>query len=195
MSVRRGLPYALALLLGMSAALLAACGGAGGTKSGIPSASAGELKSQITDVGQAVDSGRCGEVQGQLRQVDEGIDQLPKTTDDQLVSALRDGADRLRRVAVDECDPDNGTETTTTETTPEETDTTETVPEEPATTDTLPSDKPTETPTTDTPPVTAPTPPPATPPPVTPPPVTPTPPTPPPISPGGGVTPEIPGEG
>jgi len=188
MSVRRGLPYALALLLGMSAALLAACGGASGTKSGIPSASAGELKSQITDVGQAVDSGRCDEVQGQLRQVDEGINQLPKTTDDQLVSALRDGADRLRRVAVDECDPDNGTQTTTTQT-----DTTETVPEEPAPTDTVP-DEPTEEPTQTIPPVTAPTPPPATPPPVTPP-VTPTPPPPPPVSPGGGVTPEIPGEG
>jgi len=188
MSVRRGLPYALALLLGMSAALLAACGGASGTKSGIPSASAGELKSQITDVGQAVDSGRCEEVQGQLRQVDEGIDQLPKTTDDQLVSALRNGADRLRRVAVDECDPDNGTQTTTTQT-----DTTETVPEEPAPTDTVP-DEPTEEPTQTIPPVTAPTPPPATPPPVTPP-VTPTPPPPPPVSPGGGVTPEIPGEG
>jgi len=193
MSVRRGLPYALALLLGMSAALLAACGGGSGTKSGIPSASAGELKSQITDVGQAVDSGRCDEAQGQLRQVDEGIDQLPKTTDDQLVSALRDGADRLRRVAVDECDPDNGTQTTTTQTTPQ-TDTTETVPEEPAPTDTVP-DEPTEEPTQTIPPVTAPTPPPVTPPPVTPPPVTPTPPTPPPVSPGGGVSPEIPGEG
>ena len=193
MSVRRGLPYALALLLGMSAALLAACGGASGTKSGIPSASAGELKSQITDVGQAVDSGRCEEVQGQLRQVDEGIDQLPKTTDDQLVSALRNGADRLRRVAIDECDPDNGTQTTTTQTTPQ-TDTTETVPEEPAPTDTVP-DEPTEEPTQTIPPVTAPTPPPVTPPPVTPPPVTPTPPTPPPVSPGGGVSPEIPGEG
>jgi len=189
MSVRRGLPYALALLLGISAALLAACGGASGTKSGIPSASAGELKSQITDVGQAVDSERCDEVPGQLRQVDEGINQLPKTTDDELVSALRDGADRLRRVAIDECDPDNGTQTTTTQT-----DTTETVPEEPAPTDPVP-DEPTEEPTQTIPPVTAPTPPPVTPPPVTPPPVTPTPPTPPPVSPGGGVTPEIPGEG
>ena len=189
MSVRRGLPYALALLLGMSSALLAACGGGSGTKSGIPSASAGELKSQITDVGQAVDSGRCDEVQGQLRQVDEGINQLPKTTDDELVSALRDGADRLRRVAIDECDPDNGTQTTTTQT-----DTTETVPEDPAPTDTVP-DEPTEEPTQTIPPVTAPTPPPVAPPPVTPPPVTPTPPPPPPVSPGGGVTPEIPGEG
>ncbi len=189
MSVHRSLlPYALAIVLGMSTALLAACGG-GSTKGGVPSASAGELKSQITDVGQAVDGGRCNEVQGQLRQVDQGIDQLPGTTDDQLVSALRDGADRLRRVAVDECDPDNGTETTTTETTPPETTTTDTVPQETETTDTLPTETvpEEEIPTEPPPPAeTTPTPPPVTPPPVTPPP------TPPPVSPGGGVTPEIP---
>ncbi|MEA2194784.1 MAG: hypothetical protein QOG42_1218 [Solirubrobacteraceae bacterium] len=187
MSVRRSLPYVLALLLGMSTALLAACGG-GGTKSGIPSASAGELKSQITDVGQAVDDGRCSDVQGQLKQVDQGIDALPKTTDNQLVSALRDGADRLRRVAVKDCDPNAGTETTTTDTTP--TDTTQTTPTATQPTDTVPTQT-TETPTTTTPP---PAPPPVTPtPPPTPPPVTPPAPTPPPpATPGGGVTPEIP---
>ena len=188
MNVRRGLPYVLALLLGMSTALLAACGG-GSTQRGIPSASAGELKSQITDVGQAVDGGRCDEVEGQLEQVDEGIDQLPETPDDQLVSALRGGADRLRRVSADECDEDAGTATTTTETTPAETDTTQTPPAHTEPTDELPTET-TETPTTPAPP-----PPPATggTPPVTPPPpVTPTPPQSPPVSPGGGVTPEIP---
>ena len=128
MSVRRALlPYVLALLLGPSTALLAACGG-GGTKSGIPSASAGELKSQITDVGQAVDDGRCTDVAGQLKQVDQAIEELPKTTDDQLVNALRDGSTRLRRRAIDECDPNAGTDTTTTETTPADTTTTETLP-------------------------------------------------------------------
>jgi len=185
-SVRRGLPYLLALLLGLSPVLLAACGG-GGTKSGVPSASAGELKSQITDVGQAVDGGRCDEVDGQLEQVDEGIEELPETTDNQLVSALRDGADRLRRVAVQECEEDAGTETTTTQTTPAETTPTEPDPEP---TDTLPTE------TTQTPTTTATTPPPTggTPPvePPAPPPVTPTPPQPPPVPPGGGVTPEIP---
>ncbi len=188
MSVRRALPYVLALLLGTSTALLAACGG-GGTKGGIPSASAGELKSQITDVQQAVDGGRCSEVQGQLKHVDEAIDQLPKTTDSQLVDALREAATRLRRVAVDECDPDAGTETTTTETPTTETTTTETVPEEEPS-ETLPTET-TQTPTTTTP--TEPPPPPATTPPA-PPPVTPSPPvTPPPAPPpGGGITPEIP---
>jgi hypothetical protein len=193
MSVRRGLlPYVLAIVLGTSTFLLAACGG-GGTKGGIPSASAGELKSQITDVGQAVDGGRCDEVPGQLRQVDQGIDQLPKTTDEQLVSALRDGADRLRREAIDECDPDSGTETTTTETTADEPDSTDTVPAQTDTTDTLPTET-TEIPDTTVPEEPPPPPedPQPTPPPVTPPPVTPAPPAPPPVSPGGGVTPDIP---
>src|SRR5688500_8085932 len=139
MTVRRGLVFVLALLLGMSTALLAACGG-GGTKSGVPSASAGELKSQITDVGQAVDDGRCNDVPGQLKQVDEGIDQLPGTTDRQLVNALREGAEHLRGVAIEECE-DAGTQTT--ETTP--TETTETVPEEEPT-ETLPTET-THTPT------------------------------------------------
>ena len=182
MRMRDGLPYVLALLLGISTALLAACGG--GTTGGVPSASAGELRSQITDVGQAVDGGRCDEVPGQLRQVDEGIDQLPETTDDQLVDALRDGADRLRQVAIDECE-DGDTETTTQ---PPDTETTETLPEDTETTETAPTET-TEPPTTTAPP------PPATPPPAPQPqpPVTPTPPPPqPPVTPGGGVTPEIP---
>jgi hypothetical protein len=196
MSVRRALPYVLALLLGTSTALLAACGG-GGTKGGIPSASAGELKSQITDVGQAVDDGRCTDVPGQLKQVDEAIEELPQTTDDQLVTALRDGSTRLRRRAIDECDPNAGTETTTTDTTPTDT-TTETLPEEEPT-DTVPTE------TTEEPDTTIPTPPPSPPPPPTggtPPPTPPAPtpppvipPPPPPVSPGGGVTPEIPPDG
>ena len=194
MSVRRALPYVLALLLGPSTALLAACGG-GGTKSGIPSASAGELKSQITDVGQAVDDGRCTDVAGQLKQVDQAIEELPKTTDDQLVNALRDGSTRLRRRAIDECDPNAGTDTTTTETSPTETTTTETLPEEEPT-DTLPTETteepdttiPTEPPPPPTGGTTTPPPPAPTPPPVIPPP-------PPPVSPGGGVTPEIPPDG
>ena len=191
MTVHRGLPFVLALLLGISTAGLLACGG-GGTKSGVPSASAGELKSQITDVGQAVDDGRCEDVPGQLKQVDEGIDQLPGTTDRQLVNALREGAEHLRSVAVEECEE---AETTTTETTPEETTTTEPPPEEEEPTQEEPTET-TQTPTTTQPPP----PPPGTggTPPVEPPapaPVDPNPQPQPPVSPGGGVTPEIPPDG
>ena len=182
MTVRRTLPYLLALTLGAATALLAACGG-GGTKDGIPAASAGELKSQIEDVKQAVDDGRCSDVTGQLRQVDEGIDSLPGSVDRTLVSALRSGADKLRASAVDECDPDAGTQTTqttTTATTPTATVPTQTT-TEPTFTETTPTvttpPPPPVTTTTPVPP--APEPPPANPPP-------------PPISQGGGVTPDIP---
>jgi hypothetical protein len=185
MIVRRTLPYLLALTFGAATALLSACGG-GGTKDGIPAASAGELKSQIEDVKQAVDDGRCSDVRGQLRQVDTGIDDLPGSVDPTLVSALRDGADKLRERAVDECDPDAGTqttETTTTETTPTQTTTPDTT-TEPTVTETTPTV--TTPPPPPPPPVattTTPVPPPAPEPPVTPPP---------PVSPGGGVTPVIP---
>ena len=140
MIVRRTLPYLLALTLGAATALLAACGG-GGTKDGIPAASAGELKSQIEDVKQAVDDGRCSDVTGQLRQVDTGIDELPGSVDPTLVSALRNGADTLRAKAVDECDPDAGTQTTDTTTT--ETPPTQTTPAtttQPTTTETPPTE-------------------------------------------------------
>ena len=185
MTVRRTLPYLLALALGASTALLAACGG-GGTKDGIPAASAGELKSQIEDVKQAVDDGRCSDVRGQLRQVDSGIDDLPGSVEPTLVSALRDGAEKLRSNAVDECDPDAGTQTT--ETTTTETPT-ETTPTETTTEPTFTETTPTETSPAEPPPppvTTTPVPPPVTP---EPPPVNPPPP---PISPGGGVTPVIP---
>jgi hypothetical protein len=188
MIVRRSLPYLLALALGAGTALLAACGGSG-TKNGIPAASAGELKSQIEDVKQAVDDGRCSDVRGQLRQVDSGIDGLPGSVDPTLVSALRDGADKLRSRAVDECDPDTATtttETTTTETIPTDTTTIPQTTTEPTFTETTPTATiPAEPPPPPPPPATTTTPvPPAPEPPVTPPP--------PPVSPGGGVTPEIP---
>lgn len=181
MSVRRILPHLIAALLGVGAALLAACGA--GSEAGIPAATASDLKSQITDVREAVESGRCSDVPGQLRQVDEGIDDLPPSTDDNLVNNLRDGANKLLDLAREECDT-TPTETTTTETKPTETTTTETTPTE---TTTQPTETTATTPTQTTPPPTTtqpapepvPTPEPAPPPP-------------PPGTPGGGTEPVIP---
>lgn len=122
MTVRRTLPHLTAALLGIACALLVACGG--GTTRGIPAASAGVLKEDIEDVEQAVDSSRCDDVPGQLRQVDERLDTLPASTDAQLMRNLRAGADRLREVAVEECGEQAETETTPTTTeTVEQTDT------------------------------------------------------------------------
>jgi hypothetical protein len=181
MTVRRALPYVVALLLGVCAALVAAC--AGSTKGGIPAASASDLKSQLEDIRERVDAGRCGELNGQLRQVDEGIDSLPESVDEQLKQALRDGANRLRDVAPRECNEIQAATQTQTQTVPPVV--TGTVPEE-----TTPATPPTTTtPTTTVPPTTT-TPSPAP----TDPTVAPEPPVqpPPPIGPGGGTPPEIP---
>jgi outer membrane biosynthesis protein TonB len=185
MTMHRPLPHLVALALGVGAAVLVACGTS--TKGGIPAASAGELKSQIEDVRQAVDAGRCDELDGQLRQVDESVQSLPATVDQRLRSSLRDAADRLRREAVDECDAGEPTTPTTTEpvqtqteppptTTPTTTQTT-TVPEQTTTTAPPPPPPP--------PPVTT-QPPPEEPPPAEP---VPTEPPAPPATPGGGATP------
>jgi len=178
--MRRLVPHLLALALGVGAALLVACGGT--TKGGIPSASAGDLKSQIEDVQQAVDGGRCDEVSGQLRQVDQGIDELPATVDERLTQALRDAADKLRASAISEC---NETETTEPETVtePEPVETqTETAPPE---TQTQPAE--TQTAPTETQEAPPPPPPPV---PAEPPPPIETPPPPPQGTPGGGAKPE-----
>lgn len=173
MIVRR-LPHLLALALGAGAALLAACGQS--TAGGLPAADADALKSQIEDVRQAVDGGRCSDVPGQLGQVDAAVDELPGSTDENLRRALRDGAERLRTVAVEECaaddDDDEPAQTTPTQT---ETAPTETVP---AQTETAPAQTtPTQTAPTETQPSSPPAGPPAQPP------------APPPATPGGGATP------
>jgi len=188
----RPLPYFLALALGVGAALLVACGG--GTESGIPAAIAGDLKSQIEDVQQAVEDRRCEDVSGQLRQVDDSIDDMPASVDERLRQSLRDASDTLRRTAVSEC---NKAETTTTETNPTQTQPTQTQAQTQAQTaapetTTVPPE------TTTTPPPTAvPPPPPPQPVPTTPPVV---PPVPPPAqppapgpagTPGGGATPGV----
>jgi TolA-binding protein len=178
MTVRRALPYLAALLLGVCAALLAAC--AGNTTGGIAAASAADLKRQLEDVRERVDRGRCGELNGQLRQIGDRIDALPASVDEQLKQALRDGVSRLRSTAPNECnEADTQTQTQTTapletETTPEQTTaappTTQTT-TGPATTTTPPSTPPTTTPTVTPPPPVEP---------------------PPPIGPGGGTPSEIP---
>jgi hypothetical protein len=162
--MRFGLPHLLALLLGVGVALLVACGGGGGTKGGIPAASAGELKSQIGDVQKAVDDGRCDDLAGQLRQVDDAVAALPATVDQRLRGSLAKAAHRLRQAAVRECS------TTTTTTTQTQTQTVQTQTQTPA------APPPTQTQTTrertaTVPPATTTTPvPPPPPPPVTTPP-------------------------
>jgi hypothetical protein len=181
-TVRRALPYLLAALLGVGAALLAACGAS--TTGGVPQGDASVLKGQLEDVRQRVADGQCSGLSAQLRDVDTAIDGLPRSVDARLVSALRGGSDRLQRTAVADCNLNNTPTQTQTATTPTETATTppETTTAPPPTTTTPP-------PTTTTPPATTTTPPPtATIEPVPPPPA-PVPPPPPVVTPGGGTPP------
>ena len=178
MTMRRSLPHLIALLLGVSTALLAACGQT--TRGGIPAADASALKRQLEDVRGRVADGRCDSLASSLRRVNTRIDGLPRSVDARLVHALRNGADRLQRRAVADCNANNvPTETQTTPTV------TETVPTETTTT-------PTDTTTTTTPTDTTTTPPDTT---TSPPPTDtvgtlPAEPVPPP--PSGGVSPEVP---
>jgi hypothetical protein len=173
MTMRRTLPHLIALLLGVGTALLAACGQT--TRGGIPAADASVLKRRLEDVRGRVADGRCDQLGGRLRAVNTRIDQLPRSVDARLVQALRDGADRLQRRAVEDCNAnstptDTATAPTVTETAPTETITTQT--------DTTPTE------TTTTPTETTTTPPPTgTVEPV---------PTEPPPPPSGGVSPEVP---
>jgi len=178
MTMHRMLPHLLALLLGIGAALLAACGQS--TRGGIPAADASDLNHQLEDVRTRVADARCDELAAQLRRVNTRIDKLPRSVDAHLVQALRDGADRLQRRAVEDCNANNVPTATQTETTPT---VTETTPPDTTTTptDTTPPDTTTTpTDTTTIPPTTGTVPP------------VPTEPPPPPVSPGGGVAPEVP---
>ncbi len=190
--MRRALPHVIALLLGTAAALLVACGG-GGTKGGIPAASAGELKDQLASVRNAVAGGRCNDVTDQLKQVDEDVSSLPGTVDKSLRAALGDASGRLREKALNECKPATKTQTqppvtqTQTQTTDTQTQPTQTQTAPPLTT-TAPPVTTTQPPATTTTPPATPPPPPGAPPPPPPPPVGTTPSG----GSGGGATPNVP---
>ncbi len=165
MRLRRIAPHVAALALGVGAAVLVACGGSG-TEAGIPPASAELLKDDFEDVRQAVESGRCDDVGGQLRQLGERVDNLPQSVDNELQERLRDAVNSLQERAIEECndnEADEPTTTTTEEQVPEEVPTvTETTPT--TTTEVPPETTPPET-TPVEPPTTTPTAPPLEPPP------------------------------
>ncbi|HEY1539782.1 MAG TPA: hypothetical protein VGF63_10320 [Solirubrobacteraceae bacterium] len=193
--MRRALPHVIALLLGAGAALLVACGG-GGTKGGIPAASAGELKSELASLQSTVQDGHCDQIGSQLKEVDSEIDGLPGTVDERLRSSLRNASELLRTTALDQCDKTTQTTQTTTtqtqtETQTQPTDTQTQTQTQPTQTSTVPSQTTTTPPTPTQPTKTATNPaqPPVTPPP--PPPVTPPATTQPAPGSGGGATPGI----
>jgi hypothetical protein len=144
MSMRAALPYVLALVLGVSTALLAACGSSSSDrKQFIPQRSADRLSNALSDVRSAVDDGDCEQAARAIARARGILVNLPSAVSDRLVARLRQGIDNLQQIAPDEC-AKNQTTTTDTNTTPTTATTDTTTTPTTATTDT------TTTPTTST---------------------------------------------
>ena len=158
----RAIPFVLAAVLGVAAAALVSCGGTASRRDLIPPGSADRMKSALSDVRSAVDSGDCSGAARALTRARGALVSLPSSVDDRLVARLRQGISRLETLAPRQCAQQDTqtttvqtTETTTPDTTPTQTPTTDTTP----TTTTTPTDT---TPTATTPPATTTTPPPDT---------------------------------
>lgn len=143
---RRALPMlraALAVCLGVLAALLVACSGAG--KGLIPLADAGPLQGDFEAVAQTAENGdgSCTSTESALLKTEQDFAALPPSVDSGLRSTIRQGIDNLRTHALALCAQPLPQSTLTT-TTPKTTTETQTTPTETQTT-------PTETQTTPTP--------------------------------------------
>jgi hypothetical protein len=144
----------LAGLLGVSAALLVACGSSG--KGLIPTANAGPLQSDFEAVAQAAESGEgnCTATEAAIQKTESDFAALPATVDAGLRKTLDVGIANLRHRALALCTQQfpqtTSTSTTKTSTTPTTTTSTETTP----TTTTTHTET---TPTVTTPPATTPT--------------------------------------
>jgi hypothetical protein len=149
--MRPALPFLLALVLGVSAAVLVACGSsASDRKKLIPPRSADRLKTALSDVRSAVDSGNCTSAERAITRARGVLVNLPSAVDAQLVARLRQGIDNLQKIAPSECKQHQTTSTATTTqtTTPATTPTTATT--DTTTTPTTPTTATTDTTTTPT---------------------------------------------
>jgi cytoskeletal protein RodZ len=139
----------LAGLLGVSAALLVACGSSG--KGLIPTANAGPLQSDFEAVAQAAESGEgnCTATEAAIEKTESDFTALPATVDTGLRKTLNVGIANLRHRALALCAQPLPltTSTTKTNTTPTTTTSTQTTPTPTTTTRT----ETTPTPTTSTP--------------------------------------------
>jgi outer membrane biosynthesis protein TonB len=140
----RVLPYLVAGLLGVGAAVLVACGEQRADL--IPAGSAENLSSALGDVQRAVDDGDCDAAARALTRARGALVNLPESVNDRLAARLQEGIDNLEQVAPEQC-AQQETQTTTVPTQTEETEpeTTTTEPTEPDTTTTEPTEPDTTT--------------------------------------------------
>ena len=119
------------------AALAAGCGpdDDGGGKP-IPSAQVSALNDQLDSIQSRFEAGgpACDDVlhgdDTNIAKVQGELDQIPKSVDADVRTALGDSFQRLFDLVDEQCDPSKGQETTPTETTPTEPQPTETTPPE-----------------------------------------------------------------
>jgi hypothetical protein len=153
MSVRRALPYLLALALGVAAALAVGCGDRSNL---IPQSDAQALKNDLAELKQAVGGGDCAAAQAALDRAKRDALALPANVDrrlrrriNQQIAALQESVPKdCRSAQTTETTPTTPTDTTPTETTPTTTETT------PTATETTPTTTTPTTPTETTPPPT-----------------------------------------
>lgn len=114
MTVSSPLRLLAAALLGLSAALLVACGGSG--KGLIPEANAGPLRSDFEAVAQAAQSGHgsCAGTERALTKTEGDLRALPASVDPGLRSRLQQGVSNLHRRALEMCSEPAPTATTVT---------------------------------------------------------------------------------
>jgi len=121
MTVRAAIRLLLAGALGLSTALLLACGSAN-TTGLIPATNAGPLKSDFDAVASAVTNHDCRGASSALHQVGSELRRLPRTLDAHLHQRLVQGYVNLLKVTPQQCQQTTSTATTPpTTTTPTDT--------------------------------------------------------------------------
>ena len=133
MASARVLPLLIALLLGVGASLLVACGG---TRGGVPTADANRIVDDLDAVGQAVDAGDCQAATSALARVRQEVQGLPASTAKSLVDRLQRSVDNLQQRVPAAC---RAAGTTTTDTTTTDTTPTDTTPTTTTSTNTTPT--------------------------------------------------------
>lgn len=156
---RVALPSLLAVLLGVAASVLVACGQTNGLLSSDDNASLGDQLGQVSDL---VSGGHCTRAASAAGKLKIDVAKLSPTVDTKLRRALGQGADTVAAKAEKACKPQpTTTETIPTNTittvTPTATTPTVTTPTATATTPTTPTPTATATTPTTTPPPTTPT--------------------------------------
>ena len=128
----------LAAALGLSSALLVACGDHNNL---IPRSDANKLKASVDSVAAAAARKNCASATTALQRAQETADNLPSSVDPKLRRNIDDGLSRLVQNVEAECSQTTSTATNTTPTTTETT---------PTTTETTPTTTETTPPPTDT---------------------------------------------